>query len=70
MYYYGTVHDTRNIFAGNILKQPAYKNIQCRIIGNLKNTDVVMNDSFFLGVFAGITKEQIDYTLKLIEAFL
>lgn len=62
--------ETRNIFAGNILRQPAYGDIQHRVSGDLKNTDTIMNNSFFLGTFPGITQEQIDYTLTTIEKFI
>lgn len=62
--------ETRNIFAGNILRQPAYGDIKHRVQGELKNTDTIMNNSFFLGTFPGITKEQIDYTLTTIEKFI
>ena len=62
--------ETRNIFAGNLLRQPAYSNIQHRIASELVNTDIIMNDSFFLGTYPGLTKEQIDQTLKLVQEFL
>jgi CDP-6-deoxy-D-xylo-4-hexulose-3-dehydrase len=62
--------ETRNIFAGNILKQPAYLAIKHRVQGTLNKTDIIMNNSFFLGTFPGITKEQIDYTIEAINAFV
>ena len=52
---------TRLLFAGNITKQPAYLDIQSRIIGELKNTDYIMNNTFFIGVYPGIEDEQIKY---------
>jgi CDP-6-deoxy-D-xylo-4-hexulose-3-dehydrase len=61
---------TRPLFAGNILKQPAYKNIKCRVIGSLKNSDKIMHDTFFLGVYPGMTSEMIDYIAENINAFL
>jgi CDP-6-deoxy-D-xylo-4-hexulose-3-dehydrase len=60
---------TRMIFAGNITKQPAYQGIDYRIVGNLKNTDLVMNNSFFIGVYPGINQEQIKYILSIFEKF-
>jgi CDP-6-deoxy-D-xylo-4-hexulose-3-dehydrase len=54
--------ETRNLFGGNLLRQPAYLNINHRKIGDLKNTDRIMNNTFFLGTFPGIGKEQIEYT--------
>jgi CDP-6-deoxy-D-xylo-4-hexulose-3-dehydrase len=62
--------ETRNLFGGNLLRQPAYLNINHRKIGDLKNTDRVMNDTFFLGTFPGIGKEQIEYTMSVIEKFV
>lgn len=52
---------TRLVFAGNITRQPAYLNIEKRVIGNLENTDFVMNNTFFIGVYPGITNEMINY---------
>ena len=62
--------ETRNLFGGNLLRQPAYLNINHRKIGELKNTDRIMNDTFFLGTFPGIGKEQIEYTMNIIEKFV
>jgi CDP-6-deoxy-D-xylo-4-hexulose-3-dehydrase len=62
--------ETRNLFGGNLLRQPAYLNIKHRKIGDLKNTDRIMNDTFFLGTFPGIGKEQIHYTMKIIDEFI
>lgn len=61
--------DTRAIFAGNITKQPYFKNIQHRVIGELKNTDTIMNNSFWIGVYPGITEEMIQYVIKQFEDF-
>jgi len=62
--------ETRNLFGGNLLRQPAYQNIKHRIIGELKNTDRIMEDTFFLGTYPGIGKEQIEYTMNTIKNFL
>ena len=62
--------ETRNLFGGNLLRQPAYLNIKHRKIGNLENTDRIMNDTFFLGTFPGMDKEQIEYTMNIIEEFV
>ncbi|MDF2954017.1 MAG: dTDP-4-amino-4 [Thermodesulfobacterium sp.] len=63
---------TRMVFAGNILKQPAITegNYQYRIIGDLKNTDKVMRDTFWLGVYPGLTEEMIDYIITCIKNFV
>jgi CDP-6-deoxy-D-xylo-4-hexulose-3-dehydrase len=63
--------ETRNLFGGNLLRQPAYQGIAHRVApGGLSRTDQIMNDSFFLGAYPGLTKEQIDYTLRVIDAFI
>ncbi len=62
--------DSRLIFSGNILRQPGYKNIANRLAGELTNTDRVMNDSFFLGVYPGITDPMVDYVIAQIGEFL
>jgi len=60
---------TRLLFAGNITKQPAYKDIECRIIGNLENTDCVMNNTFFIGVYPGINDDQIAVISEVFRGF-
>ena len=61
--------ETRNLFAGNIIKQPAYLNIEKRVVGSLKNTDFTMNNTFFLGTFPGMKLEMIQYSLECIADF-
>lgn len=61
---------TRLLFAGNILRQPAYINIEHRKISSLENSDFVMRNSFWLGVFPGITFEMLDYVAAEIKSFL
>jgi CDP-6-deoxy-D-xylo-4-hexulose-3-dehydrase len=62
--------ETRNLFSGNILRQPAYLDIPHRKIGELPNTDRIMNDTFFLGTYPGLGKEQIAFTMNVIDEFL
>ena len=52
---------TRQLFGGNLLRQPAYRDIRRRVIGNLPNTDFVMNNVFWVGLYPGITQPMIDY---------
>ena len=57
---------TRLFFGGNMIKQPAYKNIQKRIVGSLDNSDKAMNDSFWVGVWPGLERSHLEYiALKL-----
>ena len=60
---------TRNLFAGNLVLQPAYRDIKYRIVGDLKNTDTIMNQTFWIGVYPGITGEMIDYMLEVFGRF-
>jgi CDP-4-dehydro-6-deoxyglucose reductase, E1 len=61
---------SRLIFAGNLTKQPYMKKIKYRIASELKNTDIVMNNSFWIGLYPGINEEMIDYMADKILTFL
>jgi CDP-6-deoxy-D-xylo-4-hexulose-3-dehydrase len=61
---------TRLLFAGNLLKQPAYKGVDFRVIGNLKNTDIVMNNTFWVGTYPGLTSEMIDFITESITEYV
>lgn len=61
---------TRMLFGGNLLKQPAYSDISYRLAGSLENTDCVMNNLFWIGVYPGIGEEQNIYILKTFREFL
>lgn len=58
------------LFTGNILRHPAYRNIDCRVSGNLHNSDTVMRSSFFIGVYPGLDRERMAYMIGALEAFL
>ena len=66
---------TRMLFAGNIIKQPCFDQIRqdskaYKVIGSLKNTETVMNNSFWIGVYKGINDEMIGYIISTIHEFL
>ena len=63
---------TRLLFAGNLLKQPCFDEMRtsgngCRVTGNLSNTDRIMRDTFWIGVYPGMTAAQIDYMIEKIR---
>ena len=64
---------TRNLFAGNILKHPCFdtlvEGVDYRVSGNLTNTDKIMNDAFWIGVYPGMGNEKIDYMIDKIREF-
>ncbi len=61
---------TRLMFAGNLLRQPAYQEIEHRVVGSMKNTDYVMNQVFWLGVFPGLSSEMLDYIAETAKEFV
>lgn len=61
---------TRMLFGGNLTKQPAYQNVKYRIFGSLKNTDLIMSNLFWLGVYPGMTGQKLRYIMKIINEFL
>ncbi|MCQ2505517.1 MAG: lipopolysaccharide biosynthesis protein RfbH, partial [Saccharofermentans sp.] len=63
---------TRRLFAGNLIKHPCFDEMRAtgegfRVVGDLKNTDRIMNDTFWVGVYPGMTDEMIDYMAKTIK---
>lgn len=60
---------TRLIFAGNILRQPAYEGVEARVIGELPISDQVMRGGFFVGVFPGLDRARLDYMLEMFGRF-
>ncbi len=62
--------ETRLVFGGNILKQPGFQQIERRVHGELTESDRIMRDTFFVGVFPGMTAEKIRFVTERISAFL
>lgn len=60
----------RQLFAGNLLKQPAYRGVDFRIVGDLTNTDIVMNRTFWVGTYPGLTKPMLDFLSDSIREYL
>lgn len=61
---------TRLFFGGNLLKQPAYYNLNYRKIDDLKNTDLLMNNSFWLGVWPGLNQVHYDYIINAVRRYI
>ena len=64
---------TRNLFAGNILKHPCFESltegVDYRVAGKLTNTDKIMNDSFWIGLYPGMGNEKLDFMIEKIREF-
>ena len=63
---------TRMLFAGNLIKHPCFDEMRAsgegyRVVGSLENTDRIMNDTFWVGVYPGMTDEKLDYMIKVIK---
>ena len=62
---------TRMLFAGNLIKHPCFNNMRMsgkgyRVVGDLPNTDIILNDTFWVGVYPGLTNEMIDYMASVV----
>lgn len=66
---------TRNLFAGNLLKHPAFDEMRktgegFRVVGDLRNTDFIMNNTIWVGVYPGMTNEMLDFMIKKIREYI
>jgi CDP-6-deoxy-D-xylo-4-hexulose-3-dehydrase len=66
---------TRRLFGGNLLKHPCFTNMSredewYRVIGDLHNTNRIMRDTFWIGVYPGMTDEKLDYMISMIKEAL
>ncbi|HUX28658.1 MAG TPA: lipopolysaccharide biosynthesis protein RfbH [Terracidiphilus sp.] len=62
--------DTRLLFGGNLMRQPAYQDSEFRAVGPLPNTDFVMNNVFWIGVYPGLTEPMLDYVAEVFTSFV
>jgi len=74
-YLEGNKIQTRNLFAGNLIKHPAFDEMRetgegYRQVGDLKNTDFIMNNTFWIGVYPGMTDEMIDFMVETIKEYI
>jgi CDP-6-deoxy-D-xylo-4-hexulose-3-dehydrase len=60
---------TRLLFAGNVLRQPAYQHIRARSVGDLAVSDQIMRGAFFVGLFPGMDQPRLDYMIEQFEKF-
>jgi CDP-6-deoxy-D-xylo-4-hexulose-3-dehydrase len=62
--------ETRNLFSGNLLRHPGFMNIEHRVVGDLQNTDRITSDTFFIGVYPGLTQAELDYVAGVFKDFM
>jgi CDP-6-deoxy-D-xylo-4-hexulose-3-dehydrase len=62
--------ETRNLFSGNLLRQPAFKDIEHRVAGDLSNTDTITQQTFFIGVYPGLDDARLDYVGSVFKRFM
>jgi CDP-6-deoxy-D-xylo-4-hexulose-3-dehydrase len=58
---------TRLLFAGNLIRQPYFQNRKYRVVGSLKNTDIIMNQTFWIGLYPGLKTQQLDFVVSKLE---
>jgi CDP-4-dehydro-6-deoxyglucose reductase, E1 len=62
--------ETRNLFSGNLLRQPAFHDIKHRVVGDLRNTEIITERTFFIGVYPGIEDAQLEYIAGVFKRFM
>jgi CDP-6-deoxy-D-xylo-4-hexulose-3-dehydrase len=58
---------TRLLFAGNLTRQPYFENVEYRVVGELTNTDRIMHQTFWIGIYPGLTQEHLDFVIGKFE---
>ncbi|MET9535589.1 MULTISPECIES: lipopolysaccharide biosynthesis protein RfbH [unclassified Streptomyces] len=61
---------TRRLFAGNLTRHPAYQNQPHRVVGDLANSDIITDQTFWIGVYPGLSEEMLDYVISSIKEFV
>ena len=61
---------TRLVFGGNLVRQPAYKDVLYRVVGDLKGSDFVMRNVFWVGLYPGLTEEMLDFVAQSMFEFV
>ena len=61
---------TRQLFAGNMVRQPAYLDVPHRVVGDLATSDAIMDSTFWVGVYPGLTPEMLDFVIESIHDFV
>jgi len=69
-YLYKNSIESRYIMAGNIVRQPAYKDVNFRIVGDLKNSDKILTHSFFIGLYQCMNEEKLNYVFEKFREFI
>lgn len=62
--------ETRNLFSGNLLRHPAFMDVQYRLMGDLANTDTIMNNTFFIGVYPGLDESRLAHIAAVFKRFM
>jgi CDP-6-deoxy-D-xylo-4-hexulose-3-dehydrase len=62
--------ETRNLFSGNLLRQPAFLGLRHRQVGDLTNTDIITDRAFFVGVYPGLDEQRLDYMVSVFDRFM
>ena len=62
--------ETRNLFSGNLLRHPGFCDIEHRVVGDLRNSDRITSDSFFIGVYPGLTVPELEYVADVFKGFM
>jgi len=70
LYFNENLIETRNLFAGNMVRQPAFIDKTFRIADHLENTDFIMNNTFFLGTYPGNGEQKLEYIKHILNNFM